>query len=132
MKFICLLSVLILSVTEVMAHEGHDHSVGQLQPPKGGIVRSLEELHAELVVKDQKIFLYAYDLKGRPLDIKAIKASATVTLPRGKPAVLMLKTEPFHWEAEFDAKGAHRYTLAVTLERGAHKDTLKYTVEPKK
>lgn len=115
-----------------LAHEGHDHGPGSVQAPKGGVIRSLETVHLELLSKGKTVTIYAYDTSLKPADVSKFPVSATVTLPKKKAEPLKLLPGGDHWTGEFDAKGAHRYTLELSIEQGGHKDKVKYTVEPKK
>ncbi len=118
------------------AHEGHDHNApGTVQAPKGGVIKTLEKTHVELVTKgsDLKVYLYEKDLK--PKALKGFLLTATADLPRTKkPEPIVFITKDDHFEGVFDGKGAHRYTLNLTVVDPAtgHRDKLNFTVEPKK
>lgn len=136
-KMKILLAALTFAAAQGYAHEGHDHGPSTLQAPKGGVLRSLEEVHLELKTDGKKLSLYAYELdeKSQKLvaaDVKKFPVKATATLPRKKPEAVDLSPKGDHWEASFDAKGAHRYTLEVAIKQAGHDDKVKYTVEPKK
>lgn len=122
----------IFTSLHAFAHEGHDHGPGQVQAPKGGIIRSLETVHLELLTKGNQISIYAYDKDLKEAAVKSFPVSATVTLPKKKPQKIDLVEKGNHWESEFDAKGAHRYTLTLAIKQGGHHDQVKFTVEPKK
>ena len=115
---------------------GHGvHDSGNVKSQKGGIIRSLETIHVEFVSIGNKIQVYIFskDKKPKPLATKDYPATAKVILPRGgaeKKIELTAKAD--YWEAEYDAKGIHRYTFEFYIEQGGHKDKLKFTVEPKK
>lgn len=126
------LSVTLALGAPALAHEGHDHGPSSAQAPKGGVIRSLETVHLELLTKGKSISLYAYDTDLKPADVTKFPVSATVTLPKKKPELLKLTPKGDHWAAEFDAKGAHRYALEISISQGGHDDKVKYTVEPKK
>ncbi|MBX2986276.1 MAG: hypothetical protein KF802_00120 [Bdellovibrionaceae bacterium] len=114
----------------VSAHEGHD-APGAITAPKGGIVRSLEEVHLELLAEGKTLRLYAYSTDLKPADVTKYPVSATVTLPKKKAVALPLVAKGDHWEAQFDAKGAHRYKLEIRIQQGGHDDKVSYNVEPK-
>lgn len=114
------------------SHEGHDHGPGQVEAPKGGVIRSLESVHLELLTKGNTVFIYAYDENMKPDDVKKYPVSATVTLPKKKAHALALMEKGDHWEAEFDAKGAHRYSIELSIRQAGHEDKVRYTVEPKR
>lgn len=120
----------------LMAHEGHDHDAPvSVQAPKGGIIRKLETHFVEVVAKgkDIKIYLYSQDLK--TVEPKGFKVFVKAQLPKKKnQESLSLKTENGVMFASFDAKGAHRYTLLLTISEpnDTHQNTLKFNIEPKK
>src|SRR5690606_24997044 len=86
--------------TPLIAHEGHDHGPSQVQAPKGGIIRSLEAVHLELLTKGKTLSLYVYDTDLKPEDAKKFPVSASVTLPKKKAQALPLIAKGDHWEAE--------------------------------
>lgn len=124
--------IALLFAQSALAHEGHDHGPSAVQPPKGGILRSLETVHLELVAKGKMLKVYAYDMNLQPVEVSGLPMTASVTLPRGKAQALPLAAKGKYWEAQFDAKGAHRYTVELAIRQGGHDDKVKYTVEPKK
>jgi hypothetical protein len=139
MKKLILLASLLISFNSY-AHEGHDHDApGTVEAPKGGMIKSTEEFHIEVVAKgkDIKIYLYTKDLK--PADAKGFKITLKTELPRSKKTEdLSFKATGNLLEATFDAKGAHRYNLIVGLtEVGeghdhGHADKIAFTIEPRK
>lgn len=131
LKIIMLCVVLVVGFS-AHAHEGHDHGPSTVQAPKGGIIRSLETVHLELLHKGKTITVYAYDVNLKPADVSKFPIKATVTLPKRKPEPLKLTANGDHWLGEFDAKGAHRYTLELSIQQGGHEDQVKYNVEPRK
>lgn len=128
---ISLIAAMLVSVF-AFAHEGHDHGPGQVQAPKGGVIRSLETVHLELLTKGKTVSIYVYDMDLKPEQVSKFPASATVALPKKKSEPLKLTEKGDHWEAEFDAKGAHRFTVELSIKQGGHDDKVKFTVEPKK
>ena len=134
-QIILTLAVILTGLTAA-AHEGHDHDATvSVQAPKGGIIRKLETHFIEVVAKnnDIKIYLYTADLK--PVEPKGFKVFAKAQLPKKKTQEsLSLKTESGTMQTTFDAKGAHRYTLlvSVTEPNDPHSNTVKFNIEPKK
>lgn len=127
-----LVGIALLVAHKALAHEGHDHGPGQIQAPKGGVIRSLETVHLELLTKGKSLSIYAYDSSLNPQDVTKFPVSATVTLPKKKSENLALIPKGDHWEAEFDAKDAHRFALELSITQGGHKDKVKFNVEPKR
>lgn len=122
------------------AHEGHDHGPGNVPLQKGGIMRSLETVHLELVYKDKSIEIYPFEnqtgskgaTKLNPADPNRFPVSAVVELPKAKAQTVELKPAGDHWAVSFDPKGAHRFTFILAIQQGGHNDKVKWTVEPKK
>jgi hypothetical protein len=120
-----------LVATNLFAHEG-DHGPSSVQAPKGGVIRSLETVHLELLSKGSTVQIYVYNPNLKPDDVSKYPVSATVTFPKKKAEPIILEPKGNHWEAVVDTKGAHRYTLELTIKQGGHDDKVKFTVEPKK
>lgn len=113
------------------AHEGHDHGAASFQAPKGGILKSIENSHFELVRSGQNIQIYAYDEQGKALATSKFKTNAELELPRQKKTALAMTDKGTHWEANVDAKGAHRFTVRFNVDDGKEKDYVSFTVETK-
>jgi hypothetical protein len=126
-----MLKVFIFTGLLALAHEG-EHGPSTVQAPKGGVMRSLETVHLELLSKGNTIQIYAYETDLKPSDVSKYPVSASVTFPKKKSEALVLQNKGDHWEADVDAKGAHRYTLLLDIKQDGHQDKVKFTVEPKK
>ena len=120
----------------ISAHEGEDHDApSMVQAPKGGTIKSLEQTHVEVLVKGKDIKIYLYDKELKPQSVNGYVVSAKVQMPRSKKSeAIVLTARDQSFEASFDAKGMHRYTLhlAVKDPKTGHDDKLKYNIEPKK
>ncbi len=138
-RFILSLVLLLLPFTGA-AHEGHDHGPSKVPLQKGGVMRSLETVHLELVYKDKSVEIYPFETKLdpktpgklKPADVGRFPVSATVELPKTKTQNVELKPTGDHWTAALDPKGAHRFTLTLAIKQGGHSDQVKWTIEPKK
>lgn len=135
------LITLALSFTALQsfAHEGHDHDAPKsVKANKGGVVRSLEETNVEVVSKGNKIEIYLFnknESESKPLDVAPFTLTAKAEMPRTKKTEdIALKPMGNFFEATFDAKGAHRYTLLLSVKdpKTGHDDKLKFTIEPRK
>ncbi|MGE3684058.1 MAG: hypothetical protein AB7G93_20245 [Bdellovibrionales bacterium] len=134
------LSLFLVLSFSARAHEGHDYGSGSVPLQKGGVMRSLETVHLELVYKDKSIWIYPFEVKSDPKNPGKLKpaepgkfpVSATVELPKAKPQLVELKPAGDHWIASLDPKGAHRFTVILKITQGGHDDQVKWTVEPKK
>lgn len=120
----------------VNAHEGHDHDAPKnIQAPKGGVIKAMEETMVEVVTKGKDLKIYLYDKDLKPQEVAAFKVRAQAELPRGKKTEnVVLSAKGTFYEATYDAKGSHRYTLVlfVTDPKENHEDKLSFTIEPKR
>lgn len=117
-------------------HGGEDHDTPiTMNAPKGGVVKTLEKTNVEVVAKGKEIFIYLYDKAMRPKSNSGFTVSAKAELPRSKKQEeIKLTSKETSYDATYDAKGLHRYTLLVAIKDPAtgHDDRLKFTIEPKK
>lgn len=130
-KLISFLVTMVMSLS-LHAHEGHDHGPSMIAPPKGGVIRSLETIHLELLPQGKTVKIFVYDKKMEPVEAKKYPVSAMATRPRKQAEAVELKTKKSHWEFEYDAKGSHRYTLQLSIEQGGHKDKVQWNIEPRR
>lgn len=132
---VAFISLFFVSVP-TLAHEGHDHdSPRGIVAPKGGVIKSLEETSIEVVAKGNDLFLYFYDHNMKPQSVLNYQVKAKAEMPRTKKQEdIPLVAKETWFEATYDAKGSHRYTLIVSFRdpKMDHDDQLKYTIEPKK
>lgn len=128
-KTILIIALLISSIA--IGHEG-EHGPSTVAAPKGGVVRTLEAVHLELVAKGSEVKIYPYELDLKPADVSKFPVSATVALPKQKPEAAKLVAQGDHWLVQHDTKGTHRYTLELKIKQGGHDDKVKWVVEPKK
>jgi hypothetical protein len=128
-------AALLLSGT-AYPHEGHDHDGPvKVQAPKGGIIKMREADYVEVVSKGNAFTVYLYDKDLKAQNPKDYTVSAKVQKPRSKKAEdVKLEAKEMAFEGSYDAKGAHRYTLILSVKNAGedHGDKLKYTIEPKK
>jgi hypothetical protein len=119
-----------------VAHEGHNHDAPTtIKAPKGGIIKALDESLVEVVTKGKNVKIYFYDKERNPTAAAGFKVEAHAELPRSKnKETIVLSAHEFFYEADWDAKGAHRYTLklAVTDYKTNRTENLKFTVEPRR
>jgi hypothetical protein len=138
-QFALLTLTLIFTASQSFAHEGHGHDAPKsVKSNKGGVVKSLEETNIEVVSKGNKIEIYLFnknETESKPLDVTPFKVSAKAEMPRTKKTeAIVLKPMGNFFEATFDAKGTHRYTLLLSVKdpKTGHDDKLKFTIEPRK
>lgn len=126
--------VLMMLGGQVFAHEGHDGPVA-VQAPKGGVIKATDDAYFEVLSKGKDLRIYAYDKDLKPADPAKFQVTAQAQPPRGKKAEkVTLTAKDGYYQADYDAKGVHRYTLILTVKDGHedHGHTLNFTVEPRK
>ena len=136
MKFLnALLTCSLLAFTAV-AHEGHEHSAPQgLVAPKGGLIKAMEESLVEVVAKGNNIKIYLYNKELTPQKVNLYTVTAKAQKPRTKKTEeIILADKDTFFEANYDAKDAHRYTLILSVKdpKENHADKLTFIIEPKK
>jgi len=127
-KVFALATLTAISLSAFAGSE-HDHGAPTFQPPKGGVLKSTDSAHFELVKGAQGVSIYAYDKEGKALAAKGFTLTAELELPRKKATPVTLVKKESHWEANINAQGAHRYSLKVMIDDGKEKDHVKFTVE---
>ena len=127
---------LALFCAPALAHEGHNHDAPAIvQAPKGGMVKALDEARLEMVAKGKEIKIYVYDKEMKPRDAAGFKIVATAELPRNKKIdSVNFEAKGSQFEGTYDAKGAHRYALklSVTDSKTGRTDKLSFNIEPRK
>lgn len=126
----------LFGTSVTFAHGGDDHDgPAAVQAPKGGMIKALEEAFVEVVNTKEDLKIYIYDKDMKPAKVALYKVSAQSEVPRTKKKQpLTLQDQGNHFEAHFDSKGLHRYTLVLKLTQptAPHEDTLNFTIEPRK
>lgn len=133
MKTISLVFIGLLFPWLVLAHGVHDD--GGAKPQKGGVLKSLESIHLELVQMGEEIRVYVYNKESPPKseDVSKYPVTAKVVLPRNKGSKeLKLNPKKDHWSTTYNAKGIHRFDFVLNIEQAGHKDEVVFTIEPKK
>lgn len=131
MKKIILTLIMMCMPLMSFAHEGHDKTPGAVTAPHGGVMKDLKHIYLELLVDTTGIKLYPYDHDLKPVALSDIKIEALATFPKkSKAEKIVFTTEADAFSAKVDAKGAHRYTLEVTVTHQEKKDKTKFNVEP--
>lgn len=113
------------------SHEGHDKTPGAVAAPHGGMMKDLEHNYLELVTEGSSIKLYFYEHDLKPISAKDIKVDGSATFPKkSKAEKLAFTNEGESFSATVDAKGAHRYTLDLSVTSHGKKEKTKFNVEP--
>lgn len=133
---VTLFAILALHSTTLFAHEGHNHDGPvSVQAPKGGVIKAIDENYIEVVVKKQNLKIYFYDKELKPAEVAPFKVKAIAEMPRTKKRdEITLVAQAHSFEAQYDAKNIHRYTLLLEVKHPGedHVDKIKFTIEPKK
>lgn len=138
MKHLALaLTVSALAISApAFAHEGHDHDAPTtIQAPKGGVIKALDESRVEVTFKGKALNVFLYDKELKPLAVTGFTVKAKAELPRGKKQEdIQLVPAGTSYTGVYDAKGAHRYTLllSVTDPKTKRPENLSFTIEPRK
>ena len=115
------------------AHGVHDS--GEVKPQKGGILKSLETIHVELVQLDNELRVYVFDKSKDPKIIPTGKhpVSAIIKLPKNKKKEkIKLIDKKKYWSYTYTKQGLRPYKFVFSIEQGGHKDNLAFTVKPKR
>lgn len=135
MKKILMLGVLLIGLN-VNAHEGHDHDAPvSLRAPKGGMIKALDEARIEVVTQGSNLKIYIYDKDLQPLESKDFVVEAAAEWPRNKKTEpLKLTSHKQYLEANYEAKGTHRYTLKLKITDKKFKEAydLSFVIEPRR
>lgn len=138
MKLTVAMTVLMtLFANLTLAHDGHNHGPGQVQPTKNGVIMKTEKFFVE--VAGSKTEVKIYPLKAEKvgssklvsIPLAEVKLTATYSLPRGKKdqAITLTKSAD-HFLGTVDAQSSHRYQVDVTVEALGEKDKLTFQIEP--
>ena len=132
------MKILIIILTTLtfqwsFAHGVHDS--GEVKPQKGGILKSLETVHVELVQLDNELRVYIFDKNKEPKTIPTGKhpVYANLKLPRVKKTEKVeLINKQDYWSYTYTKKGLRPYKFIFSIEQGGHKDNLAFTIKPKR
>ena len=136
-KFLMTLLLTALIAPPVLAHEGHGVP-GAVKAKHGGTIQATHDFYLELVPQGDSLRLYPMTHDFEPIPLAEFQVEATAQLPRTKakatvPFAPTPATEPreAHFTGSFDAKGAHRFTLAVVARFHGKKAEVVFQVEPR-
>lgn len=125
-----------LPVLPSAAHESQDHDAPKtLRPPKGGVIKTIEDTPVEVVAKGKDLKIYVYNKDLSPAPTSEFQIIATAELPREKKKdAIPLEAGDYFFSGTYDAKKSHRYNLnlAVTSKKTSKTNQLMFTVEPRK
>ncbi len=120
----------------LIAHEGHNHDKPTtIKAPKGGVVKALDKSRVEVVSKGSNIKIFLYDKEMNQAPAVDYKIKAQIKLPRvQKTQDISFSLQENHYEANYDVKKTHRFTLmlAVTDPANGHTYDLTFNIEPRK
>lgn len=113
-----------------LAHEGHNMTPGSINAPHGGQIKGTKDLYIELVSNTAgfKIYPFDHDLKSVPL--KDVQFEIFGKLPKqNKADKLIFKTFESYLEAQYDAKGSHRYIVDIKIAYKGKNEKVSFNVE---
>jgi hypothetical protein len=119
-----------LSMT-AFAHEGHDKAPGALSAPNGGSIKGTSSYFAEVVYDAGKVKVFVYDHDMKSLKSSSVKVTATVKFPKSsKPAELKLTPSGDALVGTVDAKGAHRFSVNLSIGKDGKSEKVSFNIEP--
>lgn len=131
MKGLILNSLFVVLCSAAVAHEGHDKTPGAGAAPHGGIVQGTDHIYLELVASGDDVKLYPLDHDMKAIPLAQTKVDAKATFPKKtKGEAVKFSAEGDAFVAKIPGKGAHRYTLEVTVAHEGKNEKVKFTVEP--
>lgn len=132
MKNILTVVVLLILSRGAMAHEGHHEAPGAVSAPHGGMVQQTSRFVLELVSEAGGVRIYTLDHEMKAVATAGLKMEGLVTFPKKKKAdSVQFTTDGEAFVAKVDAKGAHRYSLKVSVTHAGQSESSTFTVEPK-
>ena len=85
-SLIAVIAMLFVSVTTIHAQK-NPHHVGEFgRGPHGGTIQEAEPNHAEILVKDSKVYIYFLDGDTKPISNKGITGKAMLQFKDGSTA----------------------------------------------
>ena len=85
------MKVIVATIAMVLgfafATNAQSHNVGKPgKGPHGGTIQEADPNHAEILVKDKKVYVYILDGNAKPISNKGIMGTATLQFPDGSTA----------------------------------------------
>lgn len=112
------------------AHEGHDHTPGRKDAPKGGVVKESPSYHFELVEAGKELMLFIYDVDMKPIkEVQSISLNAFTQIPRQEKKALKMGVMGDHYHGQFDKGSAHRYDFLVQVQDKEETIELKWVID---
>lgn len=134
MRNIVSLLTIILMAAVSMAHEGHNNVPGKTSAladkAPAGVVQSTSQLFLKLVTKSDGIAIYPFDHDEKPIPAKDVSIVGSMTLPKKGKSDLKFTVEGDAVVAKVSAKGAHRYTIDLSVVYAGKQEKAKFNVEP--
>ena len=86
-KMKLIIAAIALLLGSVTATYAQSHNVGKVgKGPHGGTIQEADPNHAEVLVKDGKVYIYILDGDAKPISNKGITGSATLQFADGSTA----------------------------------------------
>lgn len=134
MKFLSLCLLTVLTFTQILAHEGHNHDAPKgLSPLKGGTIKPFlieakdgkkdQNCFVEVVKSKNDLKIYFFDSMQKNVDAKDFKVDASaLVFSRGAKhskdngIALVLEDKKKFYLTSFDKKNAHKFDLILKFE----------------
>lgn len=129
-KIILALIMMSLPFTS-FAHEGHDKTPGALPLDGFDQIQATDQFYLKLKIVNDGVKIYPFDHDNKAVPVSGIKLEGTAKFPKkAKAEKVSFSSEGESFLAKVMAKGAHRYTLEVTVIHAGKKEKAKFNVEP--
>ena len=131
MKTIVLTFIVICMPLMSYAHEGHDKTPGALPLDGFDQIQATDHLYLKLKMEKEGVKIFPFDHDNKPVALQEVKIEGSATFPKKpKAEKLTFASEDSAFSTKIDAKGAHRYTLDITVTHQGKKEKVKFNVEP--
>jgi len=132
------LTINIVLVTPIFAHDGHDHGTpGVLKAPHGGIAKGGQSIDIELVQNEDSIVIHGLNADSTTINIGTFKVAGTIEFLKGKPTPLQFEAIKDGYKAPLsfiskDGKSlGHRAKLDIEVTpTGKAAEKFSFQIEP--
>ena len=116
-KMKLIIAAIALLLGSVTATYAQSHNVGKVgKGPHGGTIQEADPNHAEVLVKDGKVYIYVLDGDAKPTSNKGITGSATLQFADGSTATANMVADGTDGFVLDNAKAATYKNCIVTAK----------------
>lgn len=110
------ITVMLLGITTTYAQK-NPHNVGIVgKGPHGGTIQEADPYHAEVLIKDNKVYIYILDGNAKPVSNKGIAGKAMLQFKDGSTANAKLVADGTDGFAIDNAKAATYSNCIITVK----------------